>query len=293
MIYSMTGFGKASLERDGREITIELKSVNHRFLDIGMRLPRSISFLEDCLRKAIGANISRGHVDVFMVYKNNRDDSKDVEINYNILDKYYLALNTINDKYDLKDDISATSLMRMPEAFEIVEKAEDQGEIIKLCEETCILAVKQLKEMRKNEGQRLVDDNKEKLAKLSKNVSFIEKRADSIPIEYKEKLTERINDLLGAKFEIDEAKLANEVAFMADKASIDEEIVRLKSHIEQMKAQFELDEPVGRKLDFIVQEMNREINTIGSKSADVEILNCIIQSKSEIEKMREQIQNIE
>ena len=288
----MTGFGRTTLEQDGREITIELKSVNHRYLDLGFRMPRAINFVEDTLRGVISSELSRGHVDVFVYYKNNREDARKVNIDTNLLGEYLVAARAAAAEFDLRDDIGLSAALRLPDITEIVEKDEDREAVCKLVGEACRKACAELKDMRAKEGARLYTDLYGKSETVEKIGESIALRAPMVVEEYRIKLNERIEKLL-ADVDVDRARLATEVAIFADKASIDEELVRLKSHIVQFRAMLDGTEPAGRKLDFIVQEMNREFNTMGSKANDGEIVNLVIQGKGEIEKIREQVQNIE
>lgn len=292
MVNSMTGFGRTTLEQDGREITIELKSVNHRYLDLGFRMPRAINFVEDTLRGVISSELSRGHVDVFVYYKNNREDARKVNIDTNLLGEYLVAARAAAAEFDLRDDIGLSAALRLPDITEIVEKDEDREAVCKLVAEACRKACAELKDMRAKEGARLYTDLYGKSETVEKIGESIALRAPMVVEEYRIKLNERIEKLL-ADVDVDRARLATEVAIFADKASIDEELVRLKSHIVQFRAMLDGTEPAGRKLDFIVQEMNREFNTMGSKANDGEIVNLVIQGKGEIEKIREQVQNIE
>lgn len=292
MVNSMTGFGRTTLEHDGREITIELKSVNHRYLDLGFRMPRAINFVEDTLRGVINSELSRGHVDVFVYYKNNREDARKVNIDTNLLGEYLIAARAAAAEFDLRDDIGLSTALRLPDITEIVEKDEDREAVCQLVAEACRKACAELKDMRAKEGARLCSDLYAKSEAVEKIGESIALRAPMVVEEYRVKLNERIEKLL-ADVDVDRARLATEVAIFADKASIDEELVRLKSHIVQFRAMLDGTEPAGRKLDFIVQEMNREFNTMGSKANDGDIVNLVIQGKGEIEKIREQVQNIE
>lgn len=292
MVNSMTGFGRCAIERDGREITVELKSVNHRYLDIGFRMPRAISFIEDTLRSAISGELSRGHVDVFVFYRNNRADARKVNVDMNLLGEYLTAAREAADKFGLRDDVGLCSALRLPDVTEIVEADEDRETVCRLAAEACKAACQELKAMRAREGAKLYEDLYGKSRIVESIAANISERAPQVVDEYRIKLNERIEKLLGTA-DVDKARLATEVALFADKAGIDEEIVRLGSHVTQFRAMLDGDEPAGRRLDFIVQEMNREFNTIGSKANDGEIVNLVISGKGEIEKIREQVQNIE
>lgn len=290
-MYSMTGFGKGTAQSDGREITVELKSVNNRFLDIGMRLPRQISFLEDAIRSGIGAGISRGHIDVYVNYRNDRTDARSVRVDEKIALAYFEAARSL-EKYGIENDITASSVLRLPDVTEIVNADEDMDAVLALTGEAVKAAVNNLRAMRLSEGERLKKDLAEHEGALKNILAGIEERAPFVPAEYREKLYARIAEAV-SDTELDRARLATEVALFADHAAIDEEIARMKSHFAHFDALLEDEEPTGRKFDFLVQEMNRECNTIGSKANDSVLTDLVLAAKAEIEKLREQIQNIE
>ena len=293
MLKSMTGFGRGKILADGREMTIELRSVNHKFLDLNFRMPRTLNFLESVLRNEISAKLARGHVDVTVTYKNMRDDAKSIVVDTGLMEQYVKAGNSIIEKYDLRNDMAAVNIMRLPEVVTVTENDEDAEALECIAKQTIAMALDGLVAMREREGEQLNLDLLAKLDTLSKIRDNLEKRAEGAMQEHKAKLEERIAALMPKDVEVDAQRLATEVAILADKASVDEELVRIKAHIINMKEMLKSDEPVGRKLDFLVQEMNREFNTTGSKSTDVEIAQNVIAGKAEIEKMREQIQNIE
>ena len=291
-MYSMTGYGKGAASGDGREITVELKSVNHRYLDVGMRLPRHLSFLEDGVRSALGTRLSRGHVDVFINYRNLRSDARAVEIDMPLLSAFVTAARSANESLLLNDDLSLSNALRLPDVTNIREADEDTDAVLSLLQSAMDSAIDVLLAMREQEGERMrayLSDCADTVLSLTERIAS---RAPIVVEEYRSKLDERIQSLLGT-VEVDRTRLATEVAIFADKASIDEEISRLHSHIAQMRTLLEADEPVGRKLDFVVQEMNREFNTIGSKANDGELTTLVLSGKAEIEKIREQVQNIE
>ena len=293
-MFSMTGYGKGVAAADGREITVELKSVNHRFLDLGMRLPRHLSFLEDVFRARLSETLSRGHVDIFVNYRNDRSDARNVFIDAPLLSAYVQVARAANEELLLRDELGLTAALRLPDVAEVREADEDTSAVSALAEEALSLAVKELRHMRFLEGERLKKDLSARADTVLSLTERIALRAPLVVEEYRQKLTERIDTLMqGMSVEVDRSRLATEVALFADRASIDEEIVRLRSHVAQMKLLLSSDEPVGRKLDFVVQEMNREFNTIGSKANDGELTNLVLSGKAEIEKFREQIQNIE
>jgi len=288
----MTGYGKGSATGDGREMTVELKSVNHRYLDVGMRLPRHLSFLEDPIRSALTARLSRGHIDVFVNYRNLRSDARNVEIDVPLLVAFVAAAKKANESLALQDDLSLTAALRLPDVSNVREADEDTEAVLALLNGALHSAIDAMLVMRGQEGKRLgvylgtCTDTVESLTRQIAN------RAPLVVAEYRARLDERIQALLG-NVEVDRTRLATEVALFADKASIDEEISRLHSHIAQMRLLLLDPEPAGRKLDFVVQEMNREFNTIGSKANDGELTKLVLTGKAEIEKIREQVQNIE
>ena len=292
MIRSMTGFGRGSSEKDGKSFTIEIKSVNHRYFETNIRMPRVLIAFEDKIRKIIGEKVKRGKLDVFVTQGNYDKEDVEAYLNEKLADSYMNCFQILKDKYNLKDDTSIVQIARLPEVLTLKQKEEDVSEAFDQIEQVLSEALEALLSMREREGEKLLEDVISKCDLISGLVEKIEERAPFVVCEYKEKLTQRLN-ALNKEIEFDENRVAMEIAIFADKAGIDEEIVRLNSHIVQMKETLILDEPIGRKLDFIIQEMNRETNTIASKANDLEILNTVINMKSEIEKIREQVQNIE
>lgn len=291
-MYSMTGYGRGTASLDGRELTIELKSVNNRFLDIGMKLPRQLSFLEDTLRKLLNDGLSRGHVDVFVNYRNLRSDAKTVRVDEALLKAYLTSARESAKALDLVDDLTLSRALTLPDVTTILPADEDQQALLELGRSVMTEAITNLKDMRRKEGERLKLDLSARMDTMTGYAQSIERRAPAVVEEYRAKLTSRIEELLG-ETEVDRARLATEVAIFADRAAIDEEIVRLNTHLLHFRELLEADEPVGRKMDFLVQEMNRECNTIGSKANDAELTSIVLLCKAEIEKLREQIQNIE
>ena len=292
MISSMTGFGRATVASDGREITIELKSVNHRYLDLAFRMPRHIGFIEDVLRQLLSEQLSRGHVDIYVNYRNTRMDARTVVIDEALMGAYLTAARKAAAQYELKDDISLSTAVRFPGVTDVIEAEEDRDAVAALAREAALRAVTALKRMRAGEGERLCNDLLNRVTTVESIAAKIDTRAPLVVEEYRTKLSERIESMLGG-VEVDRTRLATEVALFADKASINEELVRLASHVTEMRKVLGSDEAAGRRLDFVVQEMNREFNTIGSKANDAEITNLVIAGKGEIEKIREQVQNIE
>jgi len=289
-MHSMTGYGRGVAQLDGRTLTVELKSVNHRFLDISLRMPRTFLALEDFARKKIGERLSRGHVDAFVTYKNQRADSKAVTVDEPLFNAYLSAMEKA-DKTGLLDDRSLMGVLRFPDVLTVSEADEDVTALSRLMDAAFDQALLALTQMRKSEGERMRNDLSMHLDLLEGIVFSIEKRYLQTVAEYANRLKNAVSELVGAS--VDETRLITEVAIMADRAAIDEEISRLKSHILSMRGYLASDEPVGRKLDFIVQELNREVNTITSKSQDVVITQLAVDGKAEIEKLREQLQNVE
>lgn len=288
----MTGYGRGIVSADGREITIELKSVNHRFLDVSMRLPRHLLFLEDRIRRQISESLKRGHVDVFLNYRNTRNDAKQVVVNTPLLVSYVEAAHGANESLRLPDDFGLAAALNLPGVTEVLEADEDQDAVAVLCHHAVEAALKELVGMRTLEGARLLADLTKKADTISALADKIEQRAPGVVTDYRDRLRNKITQLLETG-DVDETRLAMEVAVFADRAAVDEEVVRLHSHVRQMQLLFQDPEPVGKRLDFIVQEINREFNTIGSKANDTELTNLVLSGKTETEKIREQIQNIE
>lgn len=289
---SMTGYGRGTAARDGREITVECKSVNHRYLDVGMRLPRHLSFLEDPVRALLTKRLSRGHVDVFINYRNTRSDARAVFIDAPLMQAYVRAARAANAALGLTDDLTLTSALRLPDVSDVREENEDVEAVTALMSEAMNVAIDGLIAMRMTEGERLRTYLSDCLATIAALKGEISLRAPLVVEEYRVKLGDRIEALLGG-VEVDRTRLATEVALFADKASIDEETSRLDSHFATMRTLLDASEPVGRKLDFVVQELNREFNTIGSKANDGALTNLVLSAKAEIEKIREQVQNVE
>ena len=292
MIKSMTGFGRGEISKDGKEFTVEIKTVNHRYSDVFIKMPRQISFLEDKVRELVGKTISRGKIDVFVTYYNYSEDSKHVAFDEPLSKAYISAVEALRDKYGLTDDITVSLISKFPDVLKVEQAEEDEELLWSLLREAAEKALDALIRMRAVEGEGLKNVLLERADYIEDIIGEIEKKAPQVPRDYKLKLTARIKDLLDQQV-IDENRIATEVAIFADRCSIDEELVRLASHISQMREAFTLSIPIGRKLDFLVQEVNREINTIGSKANDLAITKNVVEIKSEIEKIREQIQNIE
>lgn len=292
MIMSMTGYGRGSIEENGRSFVVEIKSVNNRYLDINVKLPKQISGLEDTVRKYVASKISRGKVDVYITQDKFSEDDIVINVDEQVAAAYYNAFLNLKKKFNLIDDITVSLLAKSPDVITVEKKEEDLEAVWITLGKALNSAVDMFVDMRVREGLKLSKDMLDRCNYIKENVLKIEERSPKITEEFREKIRQRVSEYL-KEVEVDEARLLNEVAFFADKSNITEEIVRLKSHIEQFKNSFSGDEPVGRKLDFLIQEMNRETNTIGSKANDLYITNLVVEIKSELEKIREQVQNIE
>ncbi len=288
----MTGYGRATAESDGREITVELRSVNHRFLDVAFRLPRSFAYLEEPARQAIAAVAARGHVDVFAAYKNRREDRYQLTVDKALALAYAKAVTELKGAIDLRDDVGLSKIMSLPDVIDLGEKEDDRDAVQVLFIEALSTALAGMNAMRRAEGGRLRSDMEEKLSELASYVDQVAERSPQIAKALVDKLNARLAELLGGT-QLDPSRLHQEAALMADRAAIDEEIVRLRSHMRAFASECGQNGSVGKKLDFIIQEMNREVNTIGSKAADLEIGSIVIAAKAIIEKLREQVQNIE
>ena len=292
MIKSMTGFGRCEVLKDSRKFTVELKSVNHRYLDVNIRMPKKLNFFETSIRTLLKSYADRGKVDIFITYEDLSQSQVSVKYNAALAAEYLKYLNQMAEEFSLDNDVRVSTLSRYPEVFTMEECSEDEDELWNGLKEALEGAFSQFVEMRTKEGERLKEDILLKLDLLSEQIRFIEERSPQIIAEYRTKLEEKMRELL-EDTQIDDNRIAAEVILFADKICTDEEVVRLKSHIQHMKETLEESNGIGRKLDFIAQEMNREANTILSKANDLDISNGAISLKTEIEKIREQIQNIE
>ncbi len=293
MAKSMTGFGIGECKNENYSITVECKTINHKYLDINPRMPRNISFLEDKLRILLKDYLKRGRVDIFVKFEKINSSGTNLIYDEDLALQYFNILNRIKSEFKIMEEICVTDISKFPEVVKVSEVEEDDELMWKMLSEATEISLKNLCEMRLAEGKKLEKDIIERTVTLSKNILKIEKYADTVEIEYKEKLNNRIKELLEDPSAIDESRIAQEVAIFADKSSITEEVVRFKSHINQLRDTIVSDDSIGRKMDFLIQEMNRETNTIGSKTSNINITNLVIDIKSELEKIREQIQNIE
>ena len=292
MIKSMTGFGRCEVSENDRKFTVEMKSVNHRYLDVNIKMPKKLNFFESSIRALLKDYIQRGKVDMFITYEDMTENNVSVKYNKDIAGEYLKYLREMAEEFGLDDDIRVSTLSRYPEVLTMEEVTIDEEGIWKTLEKAIKGAAEGFVETRIKEGENLRNDLISKLDGMLSHVDFIQERSPQIIAEYKQKLEDKVKDLL-ADVKVDENRLLMEVTIFADKVCVDEEIVRLKSHIETTKATLQAGGSMGRKLDFIAQEMNREANTILSKANDLEISNRAIELKTEIEKVREQIQNIE
>lgn len=292
MIKSMTGYGRAVKELHGRTITVEVKSVNHRYFDCTVKTARVYSFLEDAVKKTAQNCVSRGKLDVYVSLDDTASDDVEVVFHQNVFEAYYNAMKEMAERYSLRDDISVTALGRYPEVFSVGKKEADAEELREDVLAVTREALLEFGAMREREGLRMYEDVSARGAEIGRMVDEIAARSPQLVVEYRERITQRIREILDG-VQPDESRLLTEAALFADRTAIDEELVRLKSHLSQLEEMLQAEIPVGRKLDFLVQEMNREANTIGSKANDLAITRMVVDMKAEIEKIREQIQNVE
>ncbi|MCI8373868.1 MAG: YicC family protein [Lachnospiraceae bacterium] len=292
MVKSMTGFGRCEVSEGDRKMTVEMKSVNHRYLDVNIKMPKKLNFFESQVRSLLKTYLQRGKVDLFITCEDLSEKKGALRYNRELAEEYLNYLKQMSEEFDLQNDISAVALSRYPEVLVMEETQTDEEELWKLLEQALKGACEQMVATRMREGESLKQDLTAKLEELLSHVSFIEERSPQIVAEYRSKLKEKVQELL-LDAQIEESRLATEVTIFADKICVDEELVRLRSHIEHTKAALQEKDSVGRKLDFIAQEMNREANTILSKANDLEVSDRAIELKTGIEKVREQIQNIE
>ena len=289
MIKSMTGFGRSEIVKGNRKISVEIKSVNHRYLEAGIKMPKKLNVFESRMRDLLKKYATRGKIDIFINYEDDSESQVNLKFNQNIADEYMAIFNNMSEKYNLKNDMTVGGLARFPEVITMDEVQEDEEELWHFIEEAMKAALEQFVNTRILEGENL---KKDLLGKLDHMEELVEKRSPEIMKEYRSKLESKVKELLGDTT-IDESRIATEVIIYADKICVDEETVRLRSHIEHARKCLNEDGGIGRKMDFIAQEMNREANTTLSKANDIEISNAAIDLKTEIEKVREQIQNIE
>lgn len=292
MIKSMTGFGRSEIVKGNRKISVEIKSVNHRYLEAGIKMPKKLNVFESRMRDLLKKYATRGKIDIFINYEDDSESQVNLKLNQNIADEYMAIFNNMSEKYNLKNDMTVGGLARFPEVITMDEVQEDEEELWHFIEEAMKAALEQFVNTRILEGENLKKDLLGKLDHMEELVAFVEKRSPEVMKEYRSKLESKVKELLGDTT-IDESRIATEVIIYADKICVDEETVRLRSHIEHARKCLNEEGGIGRKMDFIAQEMNREANTTLSKANDIEISNAAIDLKTEIEKVREQIQNIE
>ncbi|HBM99331.1 MAG TPA: YicC family protein [Ruminococcus sp.] len=294
MIKSMTGFGRCETVINGREITVEIRSVNHRYFEFSCRTPRGYGFLDDKLKAYVNSKVSRGKVDVFVSVSASDELPAEVTVNHQLVAGYIKAMQEISETYKIDNDVSVVALSRFSDIYTVHKAAEDEEEIISDVLSAVDIAIESFVKMRETEGERLKADILSRANIILSIVEEIERRSPQTVKEYEQRLLERIKQTLADNdVSVDEQRVLTEVAIFADKVAVAEETVRLRSHFEQLKEFLEYEEPVGRKIDFIIQEMNREANTIGSKVQDAILAHKVVDIKSEIEKIREQVQNIE
>lgn len=290
MIKSMTGFGRAKLEINEKEYNIEIKSVNHKYSDVTVKIPKNISYLEEKVKKVVSENIARGKIDVSINLANNGAEGKIIKLNREIAKNYIQELRELARENEIVDDISVMEVIKLPDVLN-VQVEEDDDESWKELEQVLRDAINNFTQMREAEGEKIAKDLKLRIKDISKNIEKINEYSTGLIAEYVVKLENRVKELL--KIEIDKDRLMQEIVIYSDKCSIEEEITRLRSHIVQFERFLEEKIPIGKKMDFLIQEMNREINTIGSKAGCLNITNLVVEVKAQIENIREQIQNIE
>lgn len=292
MIKSMTGYGRAQQSVDGMNITVELKSVNHRYFEFTSKLPRNYGFLDEKLKSFFNTKLTRGKTECYVQIEAVDEPDTVISLNHSLVKGYLEAYKELSEVYGIENDIKVSNLARVSDIFAVRKKEADEDKIWVAVETVAAAALDGFIAMREREGEKLKADVLSRLDTIIENVEFIEERSPQTVAEYNEKLVARMKELLG-EAHIDEQRILTEAAIFADKVAVAEETVRLRSHISQLRSFLELDEAVGKKMDFLVQELNREANTIGSKAQDVEIARRVVAIKAEIEKIREQIQNIE
>lgn len=292
MLKSMTGYGRGESAGKGRAFLVEVRSVNNRYLDCNVRIPRVYTCAEDGIVKRVKGTITRGKVDVFVTIETTAEDAVTVRLNEGVAAGYQKALREMAEQFNLRDDISVSLLSRFPDVFKVEKVPEDLEALVEELYDAAEQALADFDAMRTREGQKLADDFNSRLDTLERYTAQVEERSPQTVAEYREKLTARIQEVLQDR-QIDESRILTEAAVFADKVAVDEETVRLRSHIAQFRDMIAGGSPIGRKLDFLVQEMNRETNTIGSKANDLALSTIVVDMKAELEKIREQVQNVE
>lgn len=292
MIKSMTGYGRSQQTIGDRDILVEIRSVNHRYYEFSARVPRNMGYLEEKLKSYIKDSISRGKVEVLVTINNVNGKDETISVNVNVAQGYIDALRTANSTLMLLDDLTLSQLARLPDVFTVVKTIDDEEEVWQVVKTVTQQAVDNFIHMRTVEGQKMFEDINGRLDSIESMVAIVEEASPKTVEAYRNRLYEKLSEVLESK-DIDEARIVTECAILSEKLAVDEETVRLKSHIAQFRELIHSEEPIGRKLDFLVQEMNREVNTTGSKAQDITITRTVVEMKSELEKIREQIQNIE
>lgn len=292
MLRSMTGFGRERAAFDEREILVEIRSVNHRFYEFTARTPRAYGYLDEKLKSLLGGKITRGKVEVSVYIYNKEGVNADITVNKEIAHGYLDALRAAAPELEVQDDLKLSDIMRLPDLFTVVKTQENEEQVWEQVKQTAESALEKFVEMREVEGEKMHDDIASRLGFIEQMVKSVEERSPKVNDLYREKLYAKLTELLKDR-NIDDSRVLTEAAIFSEKTAVDEETVRLHSHIAQFRTLINSSEPVGRKLDFLVQEMNREVNTTGSKCSDLEITKTVVDLKSEIEKIREQIQNVE
>lgn len=294
MIYSMTGFGRGQHSNAVFDVTVEIKSVNNRYCDVIVKMPKKLNVFEDRIKSKIKSKLSRGRIEVYINLEEKAHDNYEVTPNFEILDKYVKAYKAIQERYELKNEISIALLSRVQEGIEVSYHERGEEDYWAVLEPAIDDAIKNNYAMREREGEQLKVDMLSKVSHIRAILNDIESKSPIILEHYKTRVKERVSELLkDMNTEVDAYRLANEIAIYADKTNINEEIVRIHSHLDQIQNILNLSEPIGRKLDFLIQELNREVNTIGSKSPDFDVSSQVIELKSELEQIREQVQNVE
>ncbi|WP_237417460.1 YicC/YloC family endoribonuclease [Halobacillus litoralis] len=293
LLKSMTGYGKSTVEVGDTKIHVEIRSVNHRFLDITTKMPHALLFMEERLKQVVKGLLTRGRVDIFVTLEGETFIEKKIDVNWKIVDQYFTRLKDLQRRYDLTGDISIDMVSKLDHVFSEKEMENDADEWQMPLLEAMDNAARQLVEMRLKEGHELYEDLKKRITEVRRWLSSLDERRPMVIEEYKERIRARIEEYTKEQLRPDETKILQEVALLAEKGDITEELTRLQSHFIQFEGTLSMDEPVGRRLDFIVQEMHREVNTIGSKSNDGKMTEMVVNLKSEMEKVKEQVQNIE
>lgn len=292
MIKSMTGFGRGHNVLNGRDITVEIRAVNHRYYEFSCRIPRSMGFAEERLKSLLQGKINRGKVEVSVLVSNTAVNDEQITLNTEVIRSYIEAMRAAGEQFGLEEDLSVSDILRIPDAFTVIKTDVDEEQLWEDVRSVAEEALSRFISMRETEGERMKADILSRLDRIENWVGFIEERSPQVVEDYRKRLYDKMCEVLRSK-EIDENRILIEAGIFSEKTAVDEETVRLRSHIAQFRTMLESAEPVGRKLDFLVQEMNRETNTIGSKVQDIEVTRVVVDQKSEIEKIREQIQNIE